>query len=535
MKLDLTPFGIEVKDIRRNVVPAVLYEDALRNEATAAITQSGALAITSGKRTGRSPRDKRIVKMPPSASDIWWGSVNLPIDQHTFEINRERARDYLNTRERLYVVDGYAGWDPRYRIKVRIICERAYHALFMRNMLIRLSDEELKAFGEPDYVVYNAGMFPANRHTTYMSSKTSIDLSFEDQEMVILGTQYAGEMKKGIFTIMNYIMPRRGVLSMHCSANQGKEGDVSLFFGLSGTGKTTLSADPARALIGDDEHCWTENGIFNIEGGCYAKAINLSADQEPEIFNAIRFGTVLENVVFDPVTHTVDYSDTTLTQNTRACFPIEFMQNAQIPCVGRHPSNIIFLTFDAFGILPPIARLSPEQAMYHFISGYTAKVAGTEVGVNEPVATFSACFGAAFLVWHPAKYSELLATNIEKHKVNVWLINTGMVGDRNERIQLRYTRAIIDAIHNGDLLDVPTVREPIFGLAIPTTCPGLPKSLLFPEKAWSDPDAYQEAAQRLAVLFTDNFAQYISKCSPEVQSAGPLSNQESEMYFPRGG
>lgn len=522
MKLNLSSIGIEVKDIRRNVVPAVLYEDALRNEPTAAIANSGALAITSGEKTGRSPHDKRIVKSSPSAEDVWWGSVNLPIDQHTFEINRERARDYLNTRERLYVVDGYAGWDPRYRIKVRIICERAYHALFMLNMLIRISDEELEDFGEPDYVVYNAGMFPANRHTTYMSSKTSIDLSFEDQQMVILGTQYAGEMKKGVFTIMNYLMPRKGVLSMHCSANQGQSGDVSLFFGLSGTGKTTLSADPARALIGDDEHCWTDNGVFNIEGGCYAKVINLSAEQEPEILNAIRFGTILENVVFDPTTHTVDYTNTSLTQNTRACFPIEYMQSAQIPCTGGHPSNIIFLTFDAFGILPPIARLTPAQAMYHFISGYTAKVAGTEVGVNEPVATFSACFGAAFLVWHPAKYAKLLAANMEKHNANVWLINTGMVGDGQQRIKLRYTRAIIDAIHSGELLDLPTVQESVFGLTIPIQCPGLPDHLLFPEKAWSDLNAYQETAQRLAILFTDNFARYVNKCSPEVQAAGPV-------------
>ncbi len=526
--LDLRSFGIEVKDIRRNVVPAVLYEDALRNEPTAAITNSGALAITSGKKTGRSPHDKRIAKTPPSSGDIWWGAVNLPIDQHTFEINRERARDYLNTRRRLYVVDGYAGWNPRYRIKVRVICERAYHALFMRNMLIRISDEELDAFGEPDYVVYNAGMFPANRHTTYMSSKTSIDLSFEDQQMVILGTEYAGEMKKGVFTIMNYLMPRKSVLSMHCSANQGKGGDVSLFFGLSGTGKTTLSADPMRKLIGDDEHCWAEDGVFNIEGGCYAKVIDLSADQEPEILNAICFGTVLENVVFDPITHKVDYTDTSLTENTRACFPIEYMQNAQIPCVGGHPSNIIFLTFDAFGVLPPIARLTPAQAMYHFISGYTAKVAGTEVGVDEPAATFSACFGAAFLVWHPARYAELLAENIEKYKVQTWLINTGIVGDGSRRIRLRHTRAIIDAIHSGDLLDIPAVREPVFGLEIPTKCPSLPDHLLFPETSWSDPDAYRETALRLSILFADNFAQYASRCSPEVQAAGPQSIREPE-------
>jgi len=519
--LDLTPFGITVKDIRQNVVPAVLYEDALRHEPGAAIAHSGAISIKSGIKTGRSPHDKRIVKAPPSDRDIWWGAVNLPIDQHTFEINRERARDYLNTLNRLYVVDGYAGWNPAYQIKVRVICERAYHALFMRNMLIRLSDEELHDFGTPDFVIYNAGMFPANRHTTYMSSKTSIDISFEDQEMVILGTEYAGEMKKGIFTIMNYLMPRQGVLSMHCSANEGESGDVSLFFGLSGTGKTTLSADPRRSLIGDDEHCWTRDGIFNIEGGCYAKVIHLSADQEPEIYKAIRFGTVLENVILDPITHTVDYTDTQLTQNTRACFPIEYIDNAKIPCIGGHPSNIIFLTFDAFGVLPPIARLTSAQAMYHFISGYTAKVAGTEVGVNEPVATFSACFGAAFMAWHPAKYSELLSTNINQHHVNTWLINTGFVGDSSERIKLRYTRAIIDAIHDGTLADIQTVVEPIFGLEIPITCPELPSNLLFPEKMWANKEAYYETAQRLSILFADNFAQYKSKCSFEVQSAGP--------------
>ncbi|MDE2772005.1 MAG: phosphoenolpyruvate carboxykinase (ATP) [Bacteroidota bacterium] len=518
MELDLSSCGIEVRDIRRNMVPAVLYEDALRNETATKITDSGAIAITSGEKTGRSPRDKRIAKMRSSSHDIWWGSVNLPIDQHTFEINRERARDYLNTCDHLYVVDGYAGWDPRYRIKVRVICERVYHALFMRNMLIRLTDKELENFGQPDYVVYNAGMFPANRHTTYMSSKTSIDISFEDQEIVILGTQYAGEMKKGIFTIMHYVMPQKGILSMHCSANQGAKGDVSLFFGLSGTGKTTLSADPNRSLIGDDEHCWSDDGIFNIEGGCYAKVIDLSADREPEILEAIRFGSVLENVVVDPVTHAVDYTDTSLTENTRACFPIEYMRNAKIPCVARHPSNIIFLAFDAFGFLPPVSRLTPEQVMYHFISGYTAKVAGTEVGVHEPVATFSACFGAAFLVWHPAKYAELLATKMRNHKVNSWLVNTGIVGDGNQRIKLRYTRAIIDAIHSGALLDVPTVREPIFDLEIPTNCPGVPDDLLFTERAWSDPDAYQRAGRQLSILFSDNFAKFSDRCAPEVIS-----------------
>ena len=525
MGLNLKRYGITVKDVRRNVVPAVLYEDALRNEPNAAITTTGALAITSGAKTGRSPRDKRITDNLESRDDIWWGPVNLPIDAHTFEINRERARDYLNTRSRLYVVDGYAGWDPEYRIKVRVICERAYHALFMRNMLIRLSDEELAAFGEADYVIYNAGKFPANRHTTYMSSKTSIDICFEDREMVILGTEYAGEMKKGIFTIMHYLMPKMGVLSMHCSANEGALGDVSLFFGLSGTGKTTLSADPGRRLIGDDEHCWTDNGIFNIEGGCYAKAIHLSAQREPEIFDAIRFGTVLENVVYDPLTHVVDYSDTSLTQNTRACFPIEYMKDAKIPCLGTHPKNIILLTYDAFGVLPPVSRLTPEQAMYHFLNGYTAKVAGTEVGVNEPEATFSACFGAAFLVWPPCTYADLLAKRMRKHKASAWLINTGMVGGvagQADRIQLRHTRAIIDAIHDGALTDVPGLKNEIFGFEVPVICPGVPTEILMPSRSWSDPDAYRRTALHLAHLFDRNIDQFRSQCSHEVLRAGPI-------------
>ena len=520
----LEKYGIEVEDIRRNVAPAVLYEDAVRHDPTAAIAGSGALAITSGEKTGRSPRDKRITSSPKSSGNIWWGPVNMPIDEHTFVVNRERARDYLNTRQCLYIVDGFAGWDPNYRIKVRIICERAYHALFMHNMLIRPTEEELREFGEPDYVVYNAGMFPANRFTTYMSSKTSIDLCFEDQEMVILGTEYAGEMKKGIFTVMHYIMPLAGVLSMHCSANEGAEGDVSLLFGLSGTGKTTLSADPDRRLIGDDEHCWSTDGIFNIEGGCYAKAMNLSFQKEPEIYNAVRFGAVLENVVVDDATHKIDFADTSITQNTRAAFPIEYIDNAKIPCVGTHPSNIIFLTFDAFGVLPPVAKLTPEQAMYHFISGYTAKVAGTEMGVSEPEATFSACFGAAFLVWRPSKYAEMFGAKMRKYKSRAWLVNTGMTGGapgESQRISLERTRAIIDAIHDGSLAAAPTVEDPLFGFAIPTECPGAPSSMLIPRNAWRDRAAYDRTAVGLAKLFSANFEKYASECGPAVAEAGP--------------
>ena len=495
----LTQHGIDVTNIIRNASRPVLYEEALAYEAEAALADSGALMVRSGEKTGRSPTDKRIVQHPDSQADIWWGPVNIAIDKHVFEINRERALDYLNTREKLYVVDGFAGWDLAERLNVRIICSRPYHALFMWNMLIRPTDEQLVDFGEPDFVIFNAGQFPANRQTIGMTSKTSVDLSFEDREAVILGTEYAGEMKKGIFTVMNYLMPKKGIPSMHCSANEGEDNDVSLFFGLSGTGKTTLSADPRRQLIGDDEHCWTDIGIFNIEGGCYAKAIDLSAEKEPEIYQAIRFGTVLENVVYDNDSHAVDYGDVSITQNTRAAYPIEFIPNAKIPCVGSHPQNVILLTADAFGVLPPISKLTPEQTMYHFISGYTAKVAGTEVGVVDPEATFSACYGGAFLVWHPSKYAELLAERMKQHGARAWLVNTGWTGGPfgiGSRINLTYTRAIIDAIHGGTLADVEFVIDPYFGLAVPTSCPNVPTEILNPKNTWADKAAYDAQARK---------------------------------------
>lgn len=520
----LKEYGIDVENIVRNASPPLLYQEALAYESEAAIADSGALMVRSGAKTGRSPKDKRIIRHEESEADIWWGDINVAVDTLTFAINRERAIDYLNTLDRLYVVDGFAGWDEKEQIKVRIICTRPYHALFMNNMLIRPNEAQLASFEKPDYVIFNAGQFSANRYTTGMTSKTSIDLSFEQKEIVILGTEYAGEMKKGIFTVMNYIMPKKGILSMHCSANEGDQGDVSIFFGLSGTGKTTLSADPRRMLIGDDEHCWSDDGVFNIEGGCYAKAIDLSAEKEPEIYAAIRFGTVLENVVYDPKSHAVDYSDTSLTQNTRASYPIEFIENAKIPCVGGHPKNIILLTADAFGVLPPVSRLSPEQAMYHFISGYTAKVAGTEMGVTEPQATFSACFGAAFMVWHPSKYAELLAEKMAAHHARAWLVNTGWTGGPfgvGTRIQLKYTRAIIDAIHSGALQDVETAVDPIFGLAVPTTCPGVPSELLIPKQTWADPAAYDNQAAKLAHLFVQNFKQYEAGSSAAIIGAGP--------------
>lgn len=528
---DLSEYKIDVEQVFRNASPATLYEEAMRHEKGATLSDTGALIAYSGDKTGRSPKDKRVVKHPDSSDDVWWGPVNIGLDEKVFFVNRERAIDYLNTVDRLYCVDAFAGWDPQYRLKVRVICARPYHALFMHNMLIRPSKEELADFGEPDCVIINAGGFPANRYTTGMTSKTSVDLSLERREVVILGTQYAGEMKKAVFTLMNYLMPRAGVLPMHCSATaQPESGKSSILFGLSGTGKTTLSADPNRELVGDDEHCWSDQGIFNIEGGCYAKAIYLTREAEPQIFDSLRYGAVLENVVYDEADHHVDFDDASITENTRGSYPIEYIPNTRIPCVANHPTDVIFLTCDAFGVLPPVSRLTPEQAEYHFISGYTAKVAGTEVGVTEPEATFSPCFGGPFLVWHPGKYAELLSKNIIKHQSRVWLINTGWSGGAygvGKRIQLAYTRAIVNAIHSGDLASAPTHREPIFGLDVVTSCPGVPDEILVPRNTWSDAAAYDETAKKLAALFHQNFKAYEDGVSKPVRDAGPSVSTET--------
>ena len=525
MTFNLSQYGIDVSLIHRNTSVPQLYEIALRYEEGTSISDTGALMVYSGQKTGRSPKDKRIVKNPESESHIDWGDINIELDEQTFMINRERGIDYLNTRKRLFVVDAFAGWDPKYRIKVRVICTRAYHALFMQNMLIMPTEEELANFGEPEYVIFNAGGFPANRYTSKMTSKTSIGLFLERKEIVILGTEYAGEMKKGIFSVMNYLMPLQEVLPMHCSANVGEQGDVSVLFGLSGTGKTTLSADPKRKLIGDDEHCWTENGVFNIEGGCYAKAIDLSEEKEPDIFHAIRFGTILENVIYDKDTHRVDYSDTSITQNTRASYPIHYIDNIQMPCMAGQPHNVIFLTCDAFGVLPPVSRLSPEQASYHFISGYTAKVAGTEMGVTEPVATFSACFGAAFMMWHPNVYAELLAKKLKANGAKAWLVNTGWTGGPygvGSRIKLRYTRAIIDAIHSNAFDSVQYQEDPHFKLSIPLSCPNVPSEILIPRNTWEDKAAYDEAMLKLVGLFQENFKQFHAGVNQAILEAAPV-------------
>jgi phosphoenolpyruvate carboxykinase (ATP) len=523
---NLQEYDITVAEIHRNLPPSSLYEHAIRYEKDASIAENGALVAYSGVKTGRSPQDKRVVRRSESEADIWWGPVNIALDPTSFDINRERAHDYLNTRERLYCFDGFAGWDPKYRIKVRVICSRPYHALFMHTMLIRPSRSELAEFGKPDFVICNAGAFPANRLTAGVDSKTSICLDLERRELVILGTEYAGEMKKGVFTVVNYFAPKCGLLSMHCSATADRHsGRSSLLFGLSGTGKTTLSADPNRDLIGDDEHVWSDDGVFNIEGGCYAKAINLSSENEPDIFQALRFGAVLENVVLEE-DHEVDFADTSITENTRGAYPINFIKNARIPCLAGHPTDVIFLTCDAFGVLPPVSALSPAQAMYHFISGYTAKVAGTEVGVKEPSATFSPCFGGPFLVWHPNKYAELLAEKMRQHQSNVWLVNTGWSGGGygvGKRIKLAHTRAIIDAIHTGKLAQCQRERHSVFGFDVIAACPGVPAEILRPRDTWDDGAAYDAAAGKLARLFVQNFNKYEQGVNAEVRAASPIA------------
>eukprot|EP00897_Mesotaenium_endlicherianum_P006215 jgi/Mesen1/5621/ME000282S04780 len=505
--------ALKVTHVLYNLSPAELYEQAIKYEKSSYITSTGALATLSGAKTGRSPKDKRVVKEDSSKDDLWWGkgSPNIEMDQETFLVNRERAVDYLNSLEKIYVNDQYLNWDPEHRLKVRIISARAYHSLFMNNMCIRPTAEELEDFGKPDFTIYNAGMFPCNRFTHYMTSSTSIDLNLQRKEMVILGTQYAGEMKKGLFSVMHYLMPKRGVLSLHSGCNVGKSGDVALFFGLSGTGKTTLSTDHNRELIGDDEHCWTNNGVSNIEGGCYAKCIDLSAEREPDIFNAIKFGTVVENVVFEEHTREIDFYDKSVTENTRAAYPIEFIPNARIPCVGPHPKNVILLACDAFGVLPPVSKLTLPQTMYHFISGYTALVAGTEDGIKEPQATFSACFGAAFIMWHPTKYAGMLAQKMQEHGATAWLVNTGWYGGSygtGQRMKLRHTRRIIDAIHDGSLLQAEYTTTPIFNLHVPVEVPDVPSELLQPQNLWADKASYNSTLSKLAGLFISNFEKF---------------------------
>ena len=504
-------FSKKIIEIIYNPTVSEYYEEALKSKNTY-ISSSGALVSYSGKKTGRSPSDKRIV-MTKNVEDIWWdkSSPNISMKQDDFNINRETAICFLNNLDKLYVFDGYAGWDKKYRIKVRVISSRPYHCFFMHNMLIRPDEKELYEFGEPDYTIYNAGCFPCNRFTGNMTSSTSIDINFESKEIVILGTQYAGEMKKSIFSVMNFIMPLENHLSLHSSCNVSYDNDnIALFFGLSGTGKTTLSADSNRILIGDDEHVWTDEGVFNIEGGCYAKVINLNKDKEPEIYNAIRFGSLLENVILDEK-RDIEFDNESITQNTRASYPINYIKNSKLPCITGHPKNVILLTCDAFGVLPPVSKLTKQQTIYHFLNGYTAKIAGTEQGIKEPQATFSACYGEAFLVWHPSKYADLLAKKIEEHNVNCWLVNTGWVGGQygvGTRCDITVTKQIISEIHNGNLAKEEYEKIDIFDLYIPKNLNNINSDILNPINMWDNKEDYKKIANNLLDLFTKNMEKY---------------------------
>ncbi len=506
--------------VLRNLTAPALYEEAAaRGEA--AIVEGGPLAASTGAYTGRSPRDKFIVREPSSESSIDWGPHNQPFHQEAFDRIFGRLRAYLQGRD-VFVQDRCAGADPAYRLNVRVVTERAWHSLFARNLF--LGPATIDRY-EPDFHVIDAPGFCADPELDGTRSEVFVLVHFGRRLVLIGGTTYAGEIKKSVFTFMNYVLPKQGVLAMHASANLGRDGATGVFFGLSGTGKTSLSADPERRLIGDDEHGWGPDGVFNVEGGCYAKTIRLSAEAEPEIHAATcRFGTVLENVVYDPVTRRLDLDDDSLTENTRAAYPITHLAHVVENGMGGHPRDIVFLTADAFGVLPPVARLTTEQAMYWFLSGYTAKVAGTERGVTEPSATFSTLFGAPFMPLPPTLYADLFGRLVEEHSTRVWLVNTGWTGGPHGvggRISIAYSRAVVRAALGGKLDDVETVEEPVFGLAIPTSCPGVPSELLQPRQAWPDPDAYDEAARRLAQRFVENFEQYADAAPSGVRAAGP--------------
>jgi phosphoenolpyruvate carboxykinase (ATP) len=507
-----------------NLTPAELVEHALRR-GEAALSADGALICHTGEFTGRSPDDKFVVEEPGSKDAIWWGKVNRPFPPERFAALREKIQAHFAGRD-AYVLDAYAGADPAHRIRVRIVTEAAWQSLFARNMFVREEDPEKLAAFEPDFVVIDAVSFEADPAVDGTRSPTFILLDFAARTVLIGGTRYGGEIKKSIFTVMNYELPRAGVLSMHCSANYGRNrDDVALFFGLSGTGKTTLSADPSRTLIGDDEHGWSDTGVFNIEGGCYAKVIRLSREGEPDIWEAShRFGTVLENVDFDPETRVLDLDSARCTENTRSSYPITHLRNCDPAGVAGHPRNVIFLTCDAYGVLPPLARLTPEQAMYHFLSGYTAKVAGTERGVTEPSATFSTCFGSPFLPLPPSLYAGMLGERLAHHRARVWLVNTGWTGGGHgvgSRIKLALTRRMVDAALSGELDSVATEEDPNFGLAIPEHVEGVRGSVLRPWQNWPDRAAYDEAARKLARMFADNFEKYADTVSAEVRAVGP--------------
>lgn len=520
----LSALGLNTKStIHYQLQPDELSEQTLLR-GQGEVNDTGALCIRTGEFTGRSPQDKFIVKDALTENSVHWNNFNIAIAPEKFAALKAKVLNYLNEKEELWVRDAYACADPQYRLNIRVINEHAWSNLFAYNMFLRPSEHELSNFA-PDWHIIQAPGFKADPAIDGTRQHNFAIVSFTEKTILIGGTGYTGEMKKGIFTILNYLLPHKlNVLSMHCSANMGKDGDVAVFFGLSGTGKTTLSADPNRKLIGDDEHGWTNDGVFNFEGGCYAKCIDLTEEKEPEIFRAIKPGALVENVMFFDNSRQIDFSNKAITENTRVSYPLHYISNAQEPSMGGLPKNIFFLTCDAYGVLPPISKLSPGQAMYQFISGYTARVAGTEAGVTEPKATFSACFGAPFLPLHPGKYAEMLGEKMRTHQVNVWMINTGWSGGGygvGNRMKLSYTRAMITAALNGDLDQVEFEKHPVFGMLMPKMCPGVPKELLHPRYTWADRAAYDQAAIKLAEMFIQNFEKYAAGVSEEILQSAP--------------
>jgi phosphoenolpyruvate carboxykinase (ATP) len=521
---DLETAGIhQPGSVHWNLSEAALYEAAIRR-GEGELAAEGPLVCRTGARTGRSPNDKFVVREPEHGAHIHWGPVNRPLEPAKFDALHRDLTAYLRGKE-LYVLDAWAGADPAYRLPIRIVNEFAWHNLFARNMFLPENDPARRLAHDPQFTVVDAPGFKADPARHGSQSEVFVFMNFAARLVLIGGTQYAGEIKKSIFTILNYLLPRQGVLSMHCSANVGKAGDSALFFGLSGTGKTTLSSDPERRLLGDDEHGWSDRGIFNFEGGCYAKVIKLSQKAEPQIYATTRrFGTILENVVIDPMTRRLDLDDASLTENTRGSYPLSFIENAILEGQAGHPRNIVMLTADAYGVLPPIARLTPEAAMYHFLSGYTARVAGTETGVTEPKAAFSACFGAPFLPLNPNVYARLLGEKIARHDARVWLVNTGWTGGpygTGKRMSIAHTRAMIAAALAGQLDGVAYTRHPIFNVDVPAICPGVPDEVLDPRRTWSDPAAYDAQARKLAAMFVDNFKAFEQDVSASVRDAGP--------------
>lgn len=515
--------GVYVKEAYRNLSVPRLYELALaRGEGK--LGANGTLMVRTGKRTGRSPEDRFIVMDDITKDSVDWGKVNRPIEEDAYRHVFLRIKEFLRDKD-VFIFDGYVGADENYRIKVRIIAEKAWHALFAHTLFLRPSKEALETFGEPDYCVYACGGLKLEGEKDKVKSDTAIIINLKERNILIAGSEYGGEIKKSIFTVMNFIMPERGVMPMHCSANVGKGGDSAIFFGLSGTGKTTLSADPNRFLIGDDEHGWSDVGIFNFEGGCYAKIIKLRKESEPLIYSAIKFGSIAENVVYDPETREIDFDDASITENTRTTYPVEFIPNVILSGKAGHPKNIFFLTADAFGILPPVSKLTPEGAVYHFLSGYTAKLAGTEVGVIEPQATFSTCFGAPFMIRSPWVYAHMLAEKMKKHDADCWLINTGWSGGPygvGKRMSIELTRSILTAVLEGRLKNAKFIKLEKLNLWVPEAIEGIEdQKVLVPENTWQNPSEYKVKMEHLIKLFVNNFEKFKANADPAILSAGP--------------